>query len=184
MQIPNLNALAKEIHVDNLYAGWWDPYLPDKKSDRVPTDLMLTVTEFAEACEGDRKSLNDDHLPHYPMMHVEIADAMIRLLDLAGAMGVDLSSLEDLSEDPTAQAEVEEWADGSVPEQLLVCVAAVTQQDTSEHDLIGMGVGSCLMMAMIHKFDLFEIVAEKRAYNAQRADHRRENRAKAGGKAY
>ena len=39
---------------------------------------MLTISEIAEAMEGERKNLMDDHLPHRKMAEVEIADAYIR----------------------------------------------------------------------------------------------------------
>lgn len=74
-------------------AGWWH------KKDGTPlwTDplafsnrLMLTVSELAEAMEADRKNLMDDKLPHRKGTEVEIADAIIRLLDLAGAYGLDV----------------------------------------------------------------------------------------------
>lgn len=74
-------------------AGWWhgkngqlitsNPYCFSNK-------LMLTVSELAEAMEGDRKDLMDDKLPHRKMREVELADAAIRLFDLAGAYGMDL----------------------------------------------------------------------------------------------
>ena len=32
----------------------------------------------------------DDHLPHRLMIEVELADAVIRIADLAGALGIDL----------------------------------------------------------------------------------------------
>ena len=32
----------------------------------------------------------DNHLPHRKMVEVELADAMIRIMDLAGAMNLDL----------------------------------------------------------------------------------------------
>ena len=56
----------------------------------VPTKLMLVVTELAEAMEGHRKNLPDDKLPHRSMLEVELADALIRILDLAGALDLDL----------------------------------------------------------------------------------------------
>jgi NTP pyrophosphatase (non-canonical NTP hydrolase) len=40
--------------------------------------------------EGDRKDLMDDKLPHRKMREVELADAVIRIFDLAGAYGMDL----------------------------------------------------------------------------------------------
>ena len=46
--------------------------------------LMLVTSELAEAMEGHRKNLQDDKLPQYKMFDVEIADAVIRLFDIAG----------------------------------------------------------------------------------------------------
>lgn len=54
--------------------------------------LMLVVSELAEAMEGDRKGLMDDKLPHREMREVELADAVIRIFDLAGAYGFDLGN--------------------------------------------------------------------------------------------
>lgn len=51
---------------------------------------MLVVSEVSEAMEGHRKNLPDDKLPHRPMVEVELADAVIRIADLAGALGLDL----------------------------------------------------------------------------------------------
>lgn len=70
--------------------------------------------------EGLRKNLPDDKLPHRRMMEVELADALIRILDLAGAMNMDIGGA----------------------------------------------------------------MAEKLAFNRTRADHKPENRAAAGGKAF
>lgn len=98
-------------------AGWWDR---EKTWETVPRCLMLIVSELAEAMEGDRKDLMDDKLPHRKMLEVELADAMIRIGDLAGALGLDLGGA----------------------------------------------------------------VVEKMAFNAKRADHKKENRESEGGKRY
>jgi len=45
---------------------------------------------IAEAKEGHRKNLVDDHLPHRGMIEVELADAVIRIADLCGALNLDL----------------------------------------------------------------------------------------------
>lgn len=75
-------------------AGWWvNPKTGADMRDNpmcFSQKLMLTVSELAEAMEGDRKSLMDDKLPHRPMREVELADAVIRIFDLAGAYGMDL----------------------------------------------------------------------------------------------
>ena len=128
-----VNALCADIHAHNIAAGWWTDLasgisLGDAVRDRhsrlghalVAEKLCLVHSEVSEAMEGHRKSLPDDKLPHRPMVEVELADACIRIFDLAGALGLDLGGA----------------------------------------------------------------IEEKRAYNAQRADHKLENRLKAGGKAY
>ena len=56
----------------------------------VAEKLCLTHSEISEAMEGHRKGLMDDKLPHRPMIEVELADAVIRIADLAGALGLDL----------------------------------------------------------------------------------------------
>lgn len=52
--------------------------------------LMLVVSELAEAMEADRKDLMDDKLPSRHGREVELADAVIRIFDLAGAYDMDL----------------------------------------------------------------------------------------------
>jgi NTP pyrophosphatase (non-canonical NTP hydrolase) len=76
------HALAKK-------SGWWDDLLPPQRGT-VAEKLLLVHSEISEACEGYRKDLMDDHLPHRKMVEVELADALIRICDLAGAMDLDL----------------------------------------------------------------------------------------------
>ena len=56
----------------------------------VAEKLCLIHSEISEAMEGHRKGLYDDKLPHRTMIEVELADAVIRIADLAGALGLDL----------------------------------------------------------------------------------------------
>lgn len=84
----DLNDYAKQTHEDNM--KWW--VTPDGRFlDRNKGELlMLIVSEIAEAMEGERKNLMDDKLPHRWMAEVELADALIRIFDYAGAYGYDL----------------------------------------------------------------------------------------------
>ena len=86
--------LVDYCHGASKAAGWWnDLTTGEPLVDRphvVAEKLMLIVSEVAEAMEGHRKNLADDKLPHRPMIEVELADAVIRIADLAGALDLDL----------------------------------------------------------------------------------------------
>lgn len=83
-------------------SGWWRDlrtgadYTADLSSGSrfgkalVAEKLCLIHSEISEAMEGHRKGLQDDKLPHRRALEVELADAVIRIADLAGAMGLDL----------------------------------------------------------------------------------------------
>jgi NTP pyrophosphatase (non-canonical NTP hydrolase) len=118
-----LQMLQANVYQGNVKAGWWENLAtgqakPKGDVDLILSKMMLITTEVAEAAEGVRKGLNDDHLKHRPMAEVELADAVIRILDLCGHEGYDLAGA----------------------------------------------------------------IMEKLEYNAQRADHKRENRLLEGGK--
>lgn len=89
-----VNSLVDKCHGAAKEAGWWiDPKTGESITSNpycFSNKLMLTVSELSEAMEGDRKNLMDDKLPHRTMREVELADAVIRIFDLAGAYGMDL----------------------------------------------------------------------------------------------
>lgn len=138
-----LNALAEEIHGRNVRAGWWTDIETGEnilQTRNVGEMLMLTVTEISEAMEADRKKLMDDKLPHRPGLIVELADAVIRILDLAGSrMAIERAEV----------ARIE-----------------ATNGCRSAHDLNPFGT----------------ILVEKLEFNANREDHKIENRRGPNGK--
>lgn len=100
------NILTDVCHDQSKDMGWWDevdeilalPGLSENHKARIEgwmksTKLMLTVSELAEAMEGDRKNLMDNHLPKHLMMAVELADTVIRAFDLAGRYRFSLGDI-------------------------------------------------------------------------------------------
>src|SRR3990167_5141241 len=84
-----INELVDTTHIAN--KKWWFNLEDNTPKERnVAEMLMLIVSELAEAMEGDRKNLMDDKLPHRKMIEVELADALIRMFDLAGGLKMDL----------------------------------------------------------------------------------------------
>ena len=84
-----INDLVDYFHGKSTANGWWSE--ADKANPMVaPAKLMLIVSEIAEAMEGHRKNLMDDKLPSRRMVEVELGDALIRICDLAGHLGLDL----------------------------------------------------------------------------------------------
>lgn len=84
----------KEIqdHIHQLNKNWWiDLNTLEPVNRNVGELLMLTVSEISEAMEGHRKNLQDDKLPNRKMIEVELADAMIRIFDIAGGLELDIS---------------------------------------------------------------------------------------------
>lgn len=83
--------LTEACHGAAVAGGWWhDIHTGEPVQRNVGELLMLIVSEVAEAMEGHRKNLQDDKLPARKMLEVELADAVIRIFDLAGSQGFSL----------------------------------------------------------------------------------------------
>lgn len=104
-----VSELVQACHGASLNAGWWTfnadgqshdltriikhPQTPMEKllaGALVAQKLCLIHSEVSEGMEGHRKGLMDDKLPRRTMLEVELADAVIRIADLAGALDLDL----------------------------------------------------------------------------------------------
>lgn len=88
--VTSLNDFAAHIHNINVEKGFWDMGVKQRNVGEI---LALIHSELSEASESYREGTFDDKLPMYPGVMVELADAIIRLLDLGHAYGVDFDNL-------------------------------------------------------------------------------------------
>lgn len=79
------NELRDAIYNHNVKAGWWDA--PVREDG---TTIALIHSELSEAWGGFKMDIPDDHLPQYPNVVVELADAAIRIYDFFGHKKWDL----------------------------------------------------------------------------------------------
>lgn len=101
----DIKAISKEIYDVNVSKGFWE----DKGHKNVGESLMLCVSELSEALEAHRKGLyctlsadEKEEFSNDPMdadrfvssvkntFEDEIADTMIRLMDLSVGFGIDI----------------------------------------------------------------------------------------------
>lgn len=184
-----INNLSKEIHEETKNAGWWDD--PDRC---IFTAIQMISTEVAEATEGVRKFLMDTKLPHYPMEVVELADVLIRVLDLGGKLGLTLKS--------DVRSKAHHWTlntyhPSTIGKQHLAINVCIVEFALAVHALRGRGSSSWVMgtycqliktviqVCMNRGYTyIWEVIDEKRRFNASRPDHTREHRATKHGKKF
>jgi len=84
-----MDVLSRKIYEDNKRKGFWDdggkPY---------EQAMLLVISEIIESFEALRAGdIPDDKLPQYRGQDVEIADALIRLLDWCGAHKIPIGEI-------------------------------------------------------------------------------------------
>jgi hypothetical protein len=67
--------------------GFWSCEGPGQRVD-VPKRIALIHSELSEALEADRCDKKDEHLPGESGLTVELADAIIRIMDLSTGLGL------------------------------------------------------------------------------------------------
>ena len=89
-----VETLQNACHQASVAGGWWNDLKTGeslKGKRNVPEMLCLIHSEISEAMEAHRKNKMDDKLPHRLGVEVELADALIRIFDLAGGLDLDLA---------------------------------------------------------------------------------------------
>lgn len=82
-----LNTLGAHIFQGNKERGFW-PLVPTERN--VGELIALIHSELSEGLEAHRKDLMDDKLTHRKGLEVELADALIRILDMGAGLGMDI----------------------------------------------------------------------------------------------
>lgn len=92
----NYEKMQAKVYNRAVSKGWWDDDEPN-----IPEKLMLIVSEISEALEVYRDCPDDadlDDIVYGPNdkpegFAVELADAVIRIMDLCEYLGIDLASV-------------------------------------------------------------------------------------------
>ena len=80
--INHFASMSGSIHDNAAVHGWWDEPREDG------TLIALIMSEAAEALEALRKGNGpDEHCPQFSGAEVELADVVIRIMDMAEARG-------------------------------------------------------------------------------------------------
>lgn len=192
------NQLAEAIYKYNFKAGWWDePVRPDG------TTLALIHSEVTEAYIGFVHDIPDHHLPQYQNVVVELADAAIRIYDLFGHKGWNIEKAVDAvlrlgaDDRPTPEYTHVNFHKYFLDIHVHISNALegvrknqVMQIGEATEDVLDIAAFElAIAMLMIYHaecwgWDIPNAIGDKRAYNANRADHKRENRAKDDGKKF
>lgn len=163
-----LRAFYEDVHARNVKAGWWSDLVTNKPKKRSVGELfMLFVTELWEAYDAYCSGGMDDKLPHLPGLGVELGDLQIRLADFCGALQagkiVSYSGVRNAGDEMFREI-------GQIAEQY----ERIRKTPAAN--------GDPEMGSELEPQDVPGAIFEKLEYNANRADHKPENRMKEGGK--
>ncbi|MBC7181304.1 MAG: hypothetical protein H5U14_14625 [Roseovarius sp.] len=87
-----LSEAQRLAHKTATDAGWYKNPITGQPVERNFGEVIaLMHSELSEALEADRKGLMDDKLPYRDGREVEFADCVIRILDTAAALGLDVA---------------------------------------------------------------------------------------------
>lgn len=185
----DLRALAADIHHANIIAGWWKKDQETGRTLHRNTGELLALvhSEISEADQGFEYDLMDDKLPHRRMVEVELADTAIRVLDMLGFYATHWGDDAERRFLPLPLPEFAVWQEWCrlMHRTTTAALEGFRKGDNGKGTtaLVSL-LGVIHFAAIMFRLDLTGAIAEKRAFNAQRADHKLENRAAAGGKKF
>jgi len=87
-----IDSFSNEIYSNSIRHGFWDFGTADE-SIIVTCKLALIHSEISEALEAIRNhNPADEHCPEFSSLTIELADAMIRIMDLAHSLDCRLGA--------------------------------------------------------------------------------------------
>lgn len=163
-----LRTFFTDVHERNLRAGWWSEIeTGEPKKRNVGELLILFVTEIAEAYTGWVNGEQDDKLPEYPGIGVELADVLIRVADFCGALAAGRVVANRTGRNPGDEMFQEIVQIANRYESIRKTPHAVGEPETAD---------------FLEPMDVALMTDAKLAFNAKREDHKIENRLKSDGK--
>lgn len=199
--IENVPQLMNLCHGAAVKAGWWQDLNTGEPIRRNTGEiLMLAVSEVSEAFEAWESRAMDDKLINRRGVEVELADFLIRTFDTLPGLGHGddlVAALSYLERDRVPYY----GANGNRPGDARFLGIIRHMCDAMEADRkkapsrrypslpglvvhVGQAVRATLTLGTLVEADLWGALHDKVAFNAQREDHKVENRRAAGGKAY
>lgn len=82
-----LDYLRDIAHITATEHGWWDD---NRSTGEALLKVMVEVAEAVQALEAGNPP--DKHLPDFDSLTIELADTVIRILDLAGRLNLPLGA--------------------------------------------------------------------------------------------
>lgn len=178
----NLNELRDKAYNTACEHGFHDKKLSNEHC------LMLVITELSEAVKADRKGLymTEEDKKEYLFcqkekfymyaydnyikgsVDEEIADACIRLLDLAGLRNIDFGDWDNGWEDIVNDILPDAVTKYTFTEEMFAACRNITDQLDSIEDVVCSSIGVLRVICYVHNIDLELHIEQKMIYNSLR----------------